>query len=117
MFGNIPLLTTPSSDNIPQANSDSVYNVIAQDLKYAIENLPATSYPNQDKSTYGRVTKWAAEALLARVYLYYTGYYGKTDLAGITKTNALSYAEDVITNGGFGLIDNFANLPAGCFCE
>lgn len=111
MFGNIPLLTSPSSGNVPQANSDSVYSVIAQDLKYAIDNLPATSYPNQDKATYGRVTKWAAEALMARVFLYYTGYYGKTDLVGVvTKADALKYVEDVISNGGFGLVADFSTL-------
>ncbi|OIQ97989.1 SusD family protein [mine drainage metagenome] len=110
-FGNIPLLTAPSNDNVPQANPDSVYSVITRDLKYAIENLPSTTYPNQDKATYGHVTKWAAEALMARVYLYYTGYYGKSDLVGVvTKANALSYVEDIIANGGFGLVDNFANL-------
>ncbi len=48
---------------------------------------------------------------MARVYLYYTGYYGKSDLVGVvTKANALSYVEDIIANGGFGLVDNFANL-------
>ncbi|WP_300600786.1 RagB/SusD family nutrient uptake outer membrane protein [Niabella sp.] len=111
LFGNIPLLTAPSADNIPQAGADSVYNLIAQDLKYAIDNLSAISYPSQDKATYGRATKWAAEALMARVYLYYTGYYGKPDLAGvITKADALKYTEDVIANSGHGLVDNFANL-------
>lgn len=111
MFGNIPLLTQPSIDNIPQANPDSVYALIAQDLKYAIDNLAPTSYTKQDPSTYGHATKWAAEALMARVFLYYTGYYGKPDLVGsVAKTDALKYTEDVIANGGFGLVDNFANL-------
>ena len=111
LFGNIPLLTAPSNDNIPQANPDSVYSIIAQDLKYAIENIPAVSYAQQSKSTYGRVTKWAAEALMARVYLYYAGYYGKTDLVGmVTKAQALSYTEDIITNGGFGLVSDFSTL-------
>lgn len=111
MFGNIPLLTEPSIANLPQASPDSVYNLIAQDLQYAIANLPATNYQSQDPSTYGRVTKWAAEALMARVFLYYTGYYGKSDLAGVvTKADALKYTEDVIANSGFSLVDNFANL-------
>lgn len=26
------------------------------------------------------MTRWAAEALLARVWLFYTGYYGKNSL-------------------------------------
>ncbi len=111
LWGNIPLLTAPSSENIPQANPDDVYKVIAEDLKFAVTNLPATAYTAQPAATYGRVTKWAAEALAGRVYLYYTGYYSKPDLVGvISKSEALGYLENIISNGGFGLVDNFANL-------
>jgi starch-binding outer membrane protein, SusD/RagB family len=111
LWGNIPLLTAPSKDNIPQASADEVYKLIATDLKFAASNLSAISYPAQDPATYGRVTKWAAEALIGRVYLYYTGYYGKSDLVGeVSKAQALAYLEDVISNGGFGLVEKFANL-------
>lgn len=111
LWGNIPLLTKPSMENAPQANPDSVYRLIAEDLKFAASNLPTVSYGAQDVATHGRVTKWAAEALLGRVFLYYTGYYNKTDLVGsVSKSQALAYLEDVITNGGFELVGNFANL-------
>ncbi|RNI29666.1 RagB/SusD family nutrient uptake outer membrane protein [Rufibacter immobilis] len=111
LWGNIPLLTEPSAENLPQANPDEVYKVIAQDLKFAASNLAATPYTAQSTATYGRVTKWAAEALLGRVFLYYTGYYGKADLVGeVDKTQALAYVEDVITNGGFDLVDDYAKL-------
>jgi starch-binding outer membrane protein, SusD/RagB family len=111
LWGNIPLLTEPSAENMPQANPDEVYKVIAEDLKFAADNLKPTAYTAQPAATYGRVTKWAAEALLGRVYLYYTGYYGKPDLAGtITQAQALTYLEDVIANGGFGLVSDFAHL-------
>lgn len=111
LWENIPLITKPTTDNVPQANVDSVYRLIADDLKFAAINLPATSYGAQDPATRGRVTKWAAESLLGRVFLYYTGAYGKADLAGtVSKAEALTYLEDVINNGGFGLVDKFANL-------
>ncbi|MCS3796490.1 RagB/SusD family nutrient uptake outer membrane protein [Niastella sp. OAS944] len=111
LWGNIPLITKPTMENVPQASADSVYQLIAEDLKFAAANLPATGYASQDKSTYGRVTKWAAESLMARVFLYYTGYYNKVDLAGsLSKTQALTYVEDVISNGGFALVDSFAFL-------
>ncbi|TXK36691.1 RagB/SusD family nutrient uptake outer membrane protein, partial [Pontibacter qinzhouensis] len=111
LWGNIPLLTEPSAENLPQANPEEVYKVIAEDLKFAAENLPATAYGAQNPATRGRVTKWAAEALAGRAFLYYTGYYGKPDLAGvISKTQALNYLEDVISNGGFGLVEDFAHL-------
>ncbi len=111
LWGHIPLLTAPTSENVPQSNPDEVYKLIAEDLKFAADNLPAVSYASQASSTYGRVTKWAAQALTARVFLYYTGYYGKTDLAGIiSKEDALAGLENIITNGGFGLVENFAHL-------
>ncbi|MBC3539915.1 RagB/SusD family nutrient uptake outer membrane protein [Rufibacter sediminis] len=111
LWGNIPLLTEPSAENIAQANPDEVYKVIAQDLKFAAANLPNTTYAAQNPATYGRVTKWAAEALTARAFLYYTGYYGKSDLVGeVDKSQALAAVEDVIANGGFDLLDDFAKL-------
>ncbi len=111
LFGNIPLITIPTTENVPQANPDDVYKLIAEDCKFAADNLPAISYTSQDPATRGRVTKWAAASLIGRVYLYYTGYYNKSDLAGVvSKAQALAYLEDVISNGGFGLVDKFANL-------
>lgn len=108
LWGNIPLLTVPSSENIPQANPDDVYAVIANDLVFAAENLPSVSYNTVDS---GRITKWAAKSLLARVYMYYTGYYGKTDLVGVvTKAQALQHLEDVIASSGHGLVDDFSTL-------
>ena len=111
LWGNIPLLTEPTAENVAQANPDDVYKLIAEDLKFATENLPATSNTAQSAANRGRVTKWAAEALLGRVYLYYTGYYGKSGLVGtVNQAQALGYLEDVIANGGFSLVENFANL-------
>ncbi|WP_163398482.1 RagB/SusD family nutrient uptake outer membrane protein [Flavobacterium fluviatile] len=108
LWGNIPLLTTPSKENIPQAAPEEVYKVIAEDLVFASENLPAAAYNSVPG---GRITKWAAKSLLGRVYLYYTGYYGKADLAGIvTKAQALKHLEDVIASSGHGLVDDFSTL-------
>lgn len=108
LWGNVPLLTVASSENIPQANPDDVYKVIAEDLVFASNNLPATAY---SATVNGHATKWAAKSLLGRVYLYYTGYYGKTDLAGVvTKTQALGHLEDVIASSGHGLVDDFSTL-------
>ncbi len=104
IWEKVPLLTSPSKENVPQADPDSTYTVITKDLMFAAENGSATVSP-------GRVNKWAAKALLARVYLYYTGYYGKNDLVGlVTKANALQGLEDVIASGNYGLIEEYKNL-------
>ncbi|WP_142530487.1 RagB/SusD family nutrient uptake outer membrane protein [Pedobacter westerhofensis] len=111
LWGHIPLLTAPSAENLPQADPDAVYKVIADDLKFAAANIKGQSYAAQDPATHGRVTKYAAEALLARVYLFYTGYYGKPDLVGIAdKAMVLAGLEDVISAGGYDLLDKYANL-------
>jgi starch-binding outer membrane protein, SusD/RagB family len=110
-WGNIPLVVEPTTENVAQANPDDVYKVIAEDLQFAAENLPAVSYTAQPVSTHGRVTKWAAESLIARVFLHYTGYYSQSDLVGVvSKAQALTYVEDVIANSGHGLLDDFASL-------
>ena len=110
-WGNIPLITAPTTENVPQASPDSVYKLITEDLKFAVTNLPSASYSAQTPATHGRITKWAAASLIGRVFLYYTGYYNKADLVGaVNKTQALAYLEDVISNGGFGLVPKFANL-------
>lgn len=108
LWGNIPLLTAPSTDNVPQATPEEVYKLIAEDLAFAANNLPAGAYNSVPG---GRITKWAAKSLLGRVYLYYTGYYGKTDLAGVvTKAQALGHLEDVISSSGHGLVSDFSTL-------
>ncbi len=112
IFGHIPLVIkvlTPEEAYIPQASPEEVYKLIAEDLTYAIENLPATKAgPNPNS---GRATKWAAEALLARVWLFYTGYYKKPDIAGkVSKSEIISYLDDIITNGGFDLLPNYSDL-------
>ncbi|WP_442588057.1 RagB/SusD family nutrient uptake outer membrane protein [Pedobacter sp. AW31-3R] len=111
LWGNIPLLTAPSTENIPQADPAAVYKVIGDDLKFAAANLAATNYAAQPAGTFGRVTKYAAEALIGRVFLFYTGYYSATDLAGsVTKAEALAYQEDIINNGGYSLLADFSKL-------
>ncbi|MBW8687566.1 RagB/SusD family nutrient uptake outer membrane protein [Chitinophaga rhizophila] len=113
-FGNVPLVTkqlTVSEYNTPQATPADVYKLIAEDLKFAAERLPAIAYAGIPGSNYGRVTKWAAESLIGRVFLYYTGYYNQNDLAGVvTKAQAINYLEDVITTGGYDLVDSFPRL-------
>ena len=109
-FGNIPLLTVATEENVPQADPKEVYQVIFDDLQYAIDNIPAGAYPKADAANNdGHITKYAAEALYARAYLYYTGYYGSS-IEGVTKEKALSYCEDVINSGEYQLVSEYKNL-------
>ncbi len=116
LFEKIPLLTEPTTDNVPQADPLQVYKQIAEDLKFAAANIAATAYPKADAATNdGRVTPFAAKALLARVYLFYTGYYAKDDL-GVSKAEVLQGLEDVISSGEYGLVEEYKALwPAASY--
>ncbi len=115
MFENIPLLTEPTTAVVPQADPTDVYKLIVSDLSFAAKNIPADAYPKAQAATNdGRVTRYAAEALLARVYLFYTGYYAKDDL-GVTKQNVLDGLEDVITSNEFDTIPYKSQWPASSY--
>jgi len=72
-FGKVPLsLSGDANANafLPRASTDSVYAQIVADLKDAQTLLPAT-YVGTMRA---RVNKYAATALLARIYLYMNDY-------------------------------------------
>jgi len=114
LFGNVPLITKPleaGEYEQPQAPAEEVYKQIAEDLTFAIENLPATAFGSINPGDYGRATKWAAEAMMGRVFLFYTGYYQKADIAGIaTRDQVRGYIDDVITNSGHALVPEYRRL-------
>lgn len=114
-FGNIPLLTAPTSDNVPQADPADVYKLIFEDLKFAINNIPDNAYPKAESETNdGKITKYACEAILARAYLYYTGYYG-AEPEEVTKAEALAAVEDIIGSEEYDLVPEYRRLwPAAC---
>lgn len=115
MFGDVCLVTTSEAVNIPRTPAAQTYALIASDLKKAIEELlPASRY---DAVESGRVTKWAAEALMARVFLFYTGYYDKTTLplpdgSEITRAQVAEWLDECIDTSisGHDLVSDFRNL-------
>lgn len=112
VFGSVPLVLTTEPVNLPKATPDEIYAQIASDLKAAITNGPSTKYPEFGE---GRVSKWAAEGLMARVWLFYTGFYKKADLplaegGSVSKNEVIAWLEDCIKNSGFGLVSDQRNL-------
>lgn len=112
LWGNIPLFTEPVSENREQADPKDVYAVIFDDLRYAIDNIPAGKYTETE--SFGRITKYAAEAIFARAYMFYSGYYGQdpvyTNGTSISKQDALAAVENIITDGHYALVPDFKNL-------
>lgn len=117
MFGEVPLVVSTDALNLPRAEADLVYGQIFYDLKQAISLLPATKYNTVES---GHATKWAAEALMARVYLFYTGFYGKSEaplgdgtganVGTVTKSEVVAWIDDCIANSGHDLVDDYRRL-------
>ena len=114
VFNGVPLVLSTEPQNLPRATPDEVYAQIASDLKHAIEYGPSVKYPDFGE---GRVSKWAAEGMMARVWLFYTGFYKKSELplpadegGSISKQQVVSWLEDCIQNSGFGLVSDQRNL-------
>lgn len=116
LFEKVPLITVATTENVAQAEPADTYKQIADDLKFAAANIPADAYPkDQATENDGRVTSYAAKALLARVYLFYKGYYGNDDL-GVTSAEVLAGLEDVIASNEFDLVEEFKSLwPAASY--
>ncbi|HVW94365.1 MAG TPA: RagB/SusD family nutrient uptake outer membrane protein [Mucilaginibacter sp.] len=70
-YGDVPLVTTTAfaaNETLPRTSVAKVYQLITSDLMDA-QNLLAIDYSVSDGER-TRPNKWAAKALLARVYLY-----------------------------------------------
>lgn len=94
-FGGVPLVTSAEPDlRVTRASEADTYQLIIDDLLFAIDNLPLKSEYGADDL--GRATQGAAQALLARVYLFQGDF-----------ENAEDYALDVIGSNEYDLEDNF----------
>lgn len=105
LFGDVPMPLKVAEDyndlRLPRTPQANVYSQILDDLLFAEANLPVTA------AQPGRAYKWAATALLARVYLTMAGnplkqtqYY----------KDALQKATNVITSGPFTLVNDYADV-------
>ena len=112
LFGEIPALNrTLEPDEAPgRTPAEELYSFMIDDLKFAAENALASRYGSMIPDNWGRVTKWAAEAMIARVYLFYSGYYNDPTLGDFTAEDARGYIDDVINNSGHDLVSEFAGL-------
>ena len=94
-----PLTLTTEVENMPKAPVDEIYAAIGADLIDAINLIPAKYGYSKDNNLAGRATKYAAEALLGRVWLFYTGFYKKSELplpdgGSVSKSQVIAYLEE-----------------------
>ena len=107
-FGGVPLVTTTKVEATPRVSRDSVFKFIESELKAAAAALPAT----RPASEAGRVTKGAANAILASLYVNAQVYTGTVSPAGLTKgtarwADARDAADAVINSGQYTLEPNW----------
>jgi len=105
-FGNVPLVTSSADiqKNPPkQATRADLYNYVKSELMDLYQNvLPA-------KNDYGRVDKYAAEALLAKLYLNSQVYLGGTNT---NLTDILTLTSDIINTSSYSLDPSFRHVFA-----
>jgi hypothetical protein len=114
VFENIPLMVSSVPENNPQAAPDETWGQIIADLKEAIRLMPSRKAGWVES---GHVDKWTAEALIARAFLFYTGFYGKSDVrlpdeSVVSRSEIIGYIDDCVNNSGYELVPNFLNLWA-----
>jgi hypothetical protein len=97
-WGDVPLFTDKrlglaESGSLGRSPKADVYRQIETDLTAAIAALPAVQVQK------GRITKYAAQALLGKVYLYQKKY-----------NEAAPVLESIITSNAFTLVNDFAGM-------
>lgn len=123
-FGGMPLILSTTDDRaMPRATFEETFTQILTDMNTAIDLLPATTADKIPATNYGHVTKYIAEGIIARVFLFYTGY--MTNIEGkattsvtlndekgtvLDKATIVRYLEDVYKNSKYELTPDFRNL-------
>lgn len=98
-FGGVPkVLRTPEPSEVnseefqTRASAEDIYNVIIDDLQFAVSNLPVKG---DAASQAGRATKGSAQSFLAKVYLYQKNWQKVFDLTqAVINSNVYSLVPD-----------------------
>lgn len=102
MFGGMPLynkvISLEEAINIKRSTQEETFAFAEEEYKKAISLLPET-WSGEDL---GRITKYAAEGLLARMYMFQSKF-----------SLAKPYLEDIIVNGDYDMEKEYIN----CFTD
>lgn len=107
-WGAVPIIydnVGQLSNNNPRNTIESVWQFIIMDLRFAANNLPATPYQQ------GRLTKYSAEGMLAKMYLTRSGLnQAEGSRTQSDLDSAKYYAADVINSGVYHLDADYNQL-------
>lgn len=105
-WGPVPIITNNTAllqdTTIARNTEESVWQFIIKDFRYAAENLTESPALN------GRLTKWSAEGMLAKMYLVRAGVGGSRNQTFLD--SAAYFAKRVIDNSGAELMENYEDL-------
>ena len=115
LFGNVPLVVSPEPQDLPKAEASELFGQILYDFKTASDLMSATKFADMPDERLGHATKWAAEGMAARAFLFYTGKYNQTeavlaDGSTLTKNDVIAMVDDCVANSGHKLVSDFRNL-------
>lgn len=97
-YGDAPLVVEKSSDLPSKSTRKEIYDFIVKELTEAIPNLSE----EQGGNLYGRMSKWAAKATLANVYLNAEVYTGEAKW-----NECIAQCDDIINSGKCSLSENY----------
>lgn len=110
-FGDVPIIHDNSAiikegtyNEVFKVEKSDVYDYILMTLEKALQFLPKNAYIGK----YNRIDYYAAEALMAKVYLTRAGVSGTLDNNDLTKARDL--AKDVIDNSGRSLTPVYSDV-------
>ncbi len=108
-FGGVPLVTGTQVGASARVSRDSLFRFIESELNAVRTALPPTRPGDQA----GRLTRGAADAILASLYLNAQVYTGTVSAGGLAKgsarwQDAITAADRVITSGVYVLESNWA---------
>lgn len=100
-FGNVPIVTDFSSEKLPEQSSrKQVYDFVINELKTIMPDLSTKG----DQSMYGRVNRWVAQTMLAKIYLNAEVYTGTPQYSKV-----IPVTNDIINNGPYQLEPEYLN--------
>jgi hypothetical protein len=110
-FGGVPIATDPEILARPRPTRAELFDFIEQELTQARNDLP-TSWP---ANMNGRLTKGAADALLASLYLNAEVFTGTVSAGGLQRgqarwQDAIDAAERVINSGVYSLAADWTSI-------
>lgn len=120
LFGGVPLVTDTELKTRPRNTRTEIFNFVESELKAVRAALPRTRPENE----YGRITRGAADALLANLYLNAAVFSKETgvsataynscstvQIGGVSACQlAVNYADSILNSGAYQLATNWRSI-------